>query len=119
MDELDPKQKLVFSEPLHSLAESCCVVCVPECCGVDAYEISAKHMVPWINAYGLSAANKALSQLQSMINWAGGQEGRIWSDGQDLNAIWYPAACVNYLENWRRELITALAMVTGSFPTSA
>jgi hypothetical protein len=107
---LAPDRQLQLSDPLRSLTASCCVVCVPECCGVDAYEISARHMVPWLMMNGRATGEQALSQLDQLIAWAAGQTEELWSDGPEFNAIWYPLACIDNLGKWRQELVTALSI---------
>jgi hypothetical protein len=106
---LEPERKLILPQPLLDLVGACCAVCVPECCGVDAYEVSAKHMTPWLAKHGIRAGQEALGQLDSLIDWAANQLGELWSAGSEFNAIWYPQACVNYLQQWRGELVRALS----------
>jgi Family of unknown function (DUF6331) len=111
---LEPARKVVLPQPLLDLVGACCAVCVPECCGVDAYEVSTKHMMPWLAKNGIAAGEKASDQLDHLIDWASTQSGELWSDGSEFNAIWHPQACINYLQQWRRELVRALTLAASA-----
>jgi hypothetical protein len=82
------------------------------CCGLDAFEFAAKHMAPWFREQRLADGLRALTQLESLVTSISRHRGEVWSDDDDLNAVWPTAEqCLDFLDVWFREAVQALATV--------
>ncbi len=59
-----------LESPLSNLIERCQTVCVPECCGVQAYDFSpihiASYLIMWKGAPDENEVEKLLSQLATL-----------------------------------------------------
>lgn len=99
---------LDIPQPLASLLHACEVHCVAACCGTDAFDVSAVHMIPWIQQRGADAAQEAIAQLDFLITLAVNSLSRLCSDEYGLGTDWSSAECVAYLESWRAEILRAL-----------
>ena len=106
---------LSFPEPLLALTRSCEVQCVVGCCGLDALEVSARHIESWVKAYGLGQTYLALTQLEYLMCKVSNHTGNIISDEAEFNAVWPTSPeCLDFLDLWQREILEAI----GSLPVS-
>lgn len=108
---------LTISPDLRPLLEACQVICVPECCGVDAYDVAAEHLANWITANnGIDQANRAILDLDVAIALYRGCGDEVLSAGEDFNAVWSADQCAEYLLVWRSQLAIALSQILNAKP---
>jgi len=102
-----------LAEPLLGLTRCCETICAAGCCGIDAFEIDAKHIGPWVRQRGLEAAWTALDQLADLARRAERHGGQV-SSTDDFNEWWAePSGFVAVLSRWRRATVRAVEAVTG------
>jgi len=107
--------KLRLPEPLLSLTRNCEVFCVAGCCGLDAFDVQASQLAPWVRAHGIASAINALNHLEALVNEVSTHAGEVWSDLDEFNAVWKePRECLEYLDLWQREAVRALGAVAGT-----
>lgn len=102
-------------EPLDGLKGSCEIHCVAGCCGLDAFEIVAKNMVPWLNEQSVETGLRALNQLEDLMASVHAHAGgEVWSEENDFNAVWETTReCLDFLNGWFGEAVQALFIVNG------
>jgi hypothetical protein len=105
-----PYYELKIPRPLADLVSACEVVCVAACCGAEAFDVSAEHMVPWMRQAGEPSARQTLTQLDGLITVALNSLQDISSDDYGFAMTWMPADCAAYLGTWRAEIARALAL---------
>ncbi len=95
--------------PLLSLLQSCEVNCAAGCCGLEAFEFSAEHVVPWIEEHGPALTRHALDQCEDLAVVVCGRAREVYSDGDQLNAGWSSGPeCADFLLSLQGEVVRAL-----------
>jgi hypothetical protein len=92
----------------------CEVHCVAGCCGLDAFEVDASHIVPWVREHGLVQTWVAADQLSDQIREVLASRGTVTSDQYEFNHYWvHPALCSLFLSTWQQEIVRAAETVSG------
>jgi len=115
-DEKD--YRLVLTAPLRDLVVHCEIYCAAACCGLDAFEVSADAMGPWVKREGVVIAAEALRQLDALVSSmhelvATGYTRTVWSDDVEFDHVWLPRDCAAYLGTWRQALTAAMDAARG------
>ena len=53
--------------PLLNLVSRCQAICIPECCGIDAYDFSPIHIASYLIMYRGKIDNKEISDLRNQL----------------------------------------------------
>ncbi|HEY1174435.1 MAG TPA: DUF6331 family protein [Verrucomicrobiae bacterium] len=85
--------------------------CVAGCCGADAFVIKAEGMKHWVRTHGNEVCEQVLKELGELIHSVSEiKNGKIVSEWEQINAVWEPEECVNWLRSWETELKLVLQM---------
>jgi hypothetical protein len=59
-----------FSLPIHAAQAfgACAVHCVPDCCGLDAFEFEESHVAAWLREQSPEVGLRARDELQQAID---------------------------------------------------
>ena len=99
--------QLKLPQPLLRLIQSCEVVCVAGCCGVDAFDPDSSHMTTWFRENPNQLVT-ILDQLSDVLRLVGDQPCEIWSDEYEFNHRWFSAnECGTYLREWKALILQA------------
>jgi hypothetical protein len=100
--------------PLATFVRACEVHCVAGCCGLDAYDVDARHMMAVTGELQAVGIISALDQLEFLLAQLHRHGGRVRSADPDLNSSWRTAAeAADYLGRWQHELLRLLVTIEG------
>lgn len=82
------------SKSLHELLLSCESRCVADCCGLDAFDLSAHRIQEWLKGHPFQkqAVRDQLEQL--LLGIEAGSEAMVGS--RDLNTAWSKAGALRF-----------------------
>ncbi len=79
--------------------------CVAGCCGADAFVIEAEGMKHWVRTHKSEVCEQVLKDLDQLIQSVSSiKEGKIISEWEQINQVWGPRDCANWLRSWETEL---------------
>ncbi len=102
-----PALDLFVPEPLRDLFEYCEQICIADCCGLDAFDISTAHLAGWLTLSGITVAGIALDQFERLTRDIAIHRGTIRADWHHgcFNSVWQaPHDCLTYFGEWRRAI---------------
>jgi hypothetical protein len=100
-----------------ALIRECETICVAGCCGLDAFDRDAKHMLPWLREHQ-DEFLLVLDQLSDAIRSVGDHGGPVTSEQDEFNHGWKDGSeCVQFLRGWRSTILSAAKLVYGHVPT--
>ena len=97
-------------EPLWSVMQACETFCVAECCGLDAFDISAEPLIQWSHPDKQTLLSQGIEQVETLMKTFSGKNH--YCSGQ-LN---YCGACREWsemLSRWKVAMKDALAFSEG------
>lgn len=100
--------------PLATFVRACEVHCVAGCCGLDAYDVDARHMVAVAGELQAVGIISALDQLELLLAQLHRHGGPVRSVAPDLNSWWRTAAeAADDLGRWQHEILRLLVTIEG------
>lgn len=109
-----PALDLFVPEPLRDLFEYCEQICIADCCGLDAFDISSVHLASWLTLSDRTIAGIALGQFERLMGDITRHSGAIRADWHHgcFNSAWQnPHDCLTYFVDWRRAIAEAVSQL--------
>ncbi|HVK15000.1 MAG TPA: DUF6331 family protein [Gemmataceae bacterium] len=102
----DETFQIVYPDPLREVYGQV-QVCLPECCGDEAFDTNAWRFLDWFRINGCDRFLQALDQVDDLIDTiarhpVGSFRDKDWDWTEDR------AGCLDYYENLRSEMLRAL-----------
>jgi hypothetical protein len=107
-----PTLDLYVPFSLRRLFHPCELYCVPGCCGLNAFEVSARHLTGWCAEQSTESVGEVLDQFERLLRDIARHRGAVTADMIDgyFNAVWQtPHDCLTYFADWRRAIAEAVA----------
>ncbi len=89
------------------------VPCVPGCCGLRAFEVSAHHLTKWRAEQSTESMVEVLNQFEHLLRTVARHRGSIAGDMIDgyFNHTWQsPHDCLTYFADWQHAISEAVSL---------
>ena len=109
-----------IESPLSNLISRCQTICVPECCGVDAYDFSPIHIASYLSMYrggspDMQEIAEILCQLNSLeTNYGCKGASGIGATIDEMNQIFTGEQIDNLVKEIKTNLDAAILLLTKS-----